>query len=1195
MDNVQELISRKTAGSIYYSAGQVEVINSDGVRRKIEAGDTVFQNEVVITGVDGVIHINLIDGRMLQLGNSEEADMSSLLSDFLIEDGDIEFEAEQVEVTETEPTEDVDDGGFGSQNIQNLSGIEVDPSAGFSANSSGLISTTNARSPENDLIALDTTPPTSPTVALQVDSGINGDFSTNNGALALSDIEAGATVEYSTDGGLTWQTDFTPVEGLNQVQIRQSDAAGNISTSSSIEFTLDQTPSAAPGVALATDTGTVGDNITSDGGLQLSGVEAGATVEYSTDGGLTWQTDFTPVEGLNQVQIRQSDAAGNASTSSSIEFTLDQTPGAAPGVALAEDTGIVGDNITRDGGLQLSGVEAGATVEYSIDDGRTWQTDFTAVEGLNQVQIRQTDAVGNISTSSSIAFTLDQTPGVTPEVALATDTGIVGDNITRDGGLQLSGVEAGATVEYSIDDGKTWQTDFKPVEGLNQVQIRQTDIAGNVSASSKIAFTLDQTPGAAPGVALAKDTGTGDDNITSDGGLQLSGVEADATVEYSIDDGKTWQTDFKPVEGLNQVQIRQTDIAGNVSASSKIAFTLDQTPGAAPGVALAKDTGTGDDSITSDGGLQLSGVEADATVEYSIDDGKTWQTDFKPVEGLNQVQIRQTDIAGNVSASSKIAFTLDQTPGAAPGVALAKDTGTGDDNITSDGGLQLSGVEAGATVEYSIDDGKTWQTDFKPVEGLNQVQIRQTDIAGNVSASSKIAFTLDQTPGAAPGVALAKDTGTGDDNITSDGGLQLSGVEADATVEYSIDDGKTWQTDFKPVEGLNQVQIRQTDIAGNVSASSKIAFTLDQTPGAAPGVALAKDTGTGDDNITSDGGLQLSGVEADATVEYSIDDGKTWQTDFKPVEGLNQVQIRQTDIAGNVSASSKIAFTLDQTPGAAPGVALAKDTGTGDDNITSDGGLQLSGVEADATVEYSIDDGKTWQTDFKPVEGLNQVQIRQTDIAGNVSASSKIAFTLDQTPGAAPGVALAKDTGTGDDNITSDGGLQLSGVEADATVEYSIDDGKTWQTDFKPVEGLNQVQIRQTDIAGNVSASSKIAFTLDQTPGAAPGVALAKDTGTVGDNITSDGGLQLSGVEADATVEYSIDDGKTWQTDFKPVEGLNQVQIRQTDIAGNVSASSKIIYPRRSDPPDRAPVMSPPAAKSHLPSTKPLARKPSNP
>ena len=1007
---------------------------------------------------------------------------------------------------------------------------------------------------------LDQTPGAAPGVALAKDTGTGDDNITSDGGLQLSGVEADATVEYSIDDGKTWQTDLKPVEGLNQVQIRQTDIAGNVSASSKIAFTLDQTPGAAPGVVLAKDTGTVGDNITSDGGLQLSGVEADATVEYSIDDGKTWQTDFKPVEGLNQVQIRQTDIAGNVSASSKIAFTLDQTPGAAPGVALAKDTGTGDDNITSDGGLQLSGVEAGATVEYSIDDGKTWQTDFKPVEGLNQVQIRQTDIAGNVSASSKIAFTLDQTPGAAPGVALAKDTGTGDDNITSDGGLQLSGVEAGATVEYSIDDGKTWQTDFKPVEGLNQVQIRQTDIAGNVSASSKIAFTLDQTPGAAPGVALAKDTGTGDDNITSDGGLQLSGVEAGATVEYSIDDGKTWQTDFKPVEGLNQVQIRQTDIAGNVSASSKIAFTLDQTPGAAPGVALAKDTGTGDDNITSDGGLQLSGVEAGATVEYSIDDGKTWQTDFKPVEGLNQVQIRQTDIAGNVSASSKIAFTLDQTPGAAPGVALAKDTGTVGDNITSDGGLKLSGVEADATVEYSIDDGKTWQTDFKPVEGLNQVQIRQTDIAGNVSASSKIVFTLDETPGAAPGVALAKDTGTVGDNITSDGGLKLSGVEADATVEYSIDDGKTWQTDFKPVEGLNQVQIRQTDIAGNVSASSKIAFTLDQTPGAAPGVALAKDTGTGDDNITSDGGLQLSGVEAGATVEYSIDDGKTWQTDFKPVEGLNQVQIRQTDIAGNVSASSKIAFTLDQTPGAAPGVALAKDTGTGDDNITSDGGLQLSGVEAGATVEYSIDDGKTWQTDFKPVEGLNQVQIRQTDIAGNVSASSKIAFTLDQTPGAAPGVALAKDTGTGDDNITSDGGLQLSGVEAGATVEYSIDDGKTWQTDFKPVEGLNQVQIRQTDIAGNVSASSKIAFTLDQTPGAAPGVALAEDTGTVGDNITSDGGLQLSGVEADATVEYSIDDGKTWQTDFKPVEGLNQVQIRQTDIAGNVSASSKIAF-----------------------------------
>ncbi len=733
MDNVQEMISRKTAGSIYYSAGQVEVINSDGVRRKIEAGDTVFQNEVVITGVDGVIHINLIDGRMLQLGNSEEADMSSLLSDFLIEDGDIEFEAEQVEVTETEPTEDVDDGGFGSQNIQNLSGIEVDPSAGFSANSSGLISTTNARSPENDLIALDTTPPTSPTVALQVDSGINGDFSTNNGALALSDIEAGATVEYSTDGGLTWQTDFTPVEGLNQVQIRQSDAAGNISTSSSIEFTLDQTPSAAPGVALATDTGIVGDNITRDGGLSLSGVEAGATVEYSTDGGLTWQTDFTPVEGLNQVQIRQSDAAGNASTSSSIAFTLDQTPGAAPGVALAEDTGTVGDNITRKGGLQLSGVEAGATVEYSVDDGKTWQTDFTAVEGLNQVQIRQTDAVGNISTSSSIAFTLDQTPGATPEVALATDTGTVGDNITREGGLSLSGVEAGATVEYSIDDGKTWQTDFTPVEGLNQVQIRQSDAAGNASESNSFDFTLDTSADSDDNLSVTVDTvinNAGKTQVIS----TLSGVDSDAdTVAVTFtdkndkkitanatynDSKKAWEVGQANLSSLADGEIRVSaevmDTAGN-SKTVAAKLTLDTSADSDNNLSVTVDTvinNAGKTEVIS----TLSGVDSDAetvAVTFTDKNDKKITANATYNDSKKEWEVEQANLSaladGEIAVSAKVTDTAGNSKTVAAKLTLDTSADTDDNlSVTVDSVINNAGkTEVSSTLSGVDSDAKT--------------------------------------------------------------------------------------------------------------------------------------------------------------------------------------------------------------------------------------------------------------------------------------------------------------------------------------------------------------------------------------------------------------------------------------------------------------------------------------------------------
>ncbi|WP_232438745.1 Ig-like domain-containing protein, partial [Burkholderia ubonensis] len=993
-----------------------------------------------------------------------------------------------------------------------------------------------------------------PGVALTTDSGSSAsDHVTNVGTLNLSGVETGATVEYSTDGGHTWSTSFNATEGLNDVQVRQTDIAGNTSSATSFSFTLD-TSAAAPGVALTTDSGSSAvDHITNVGTLNLTGVETGATVEYSTDGGHTWSTSFNATEGLNDVQVRQTDIAGNTSDPTSFSFTLD-TSAAAPGVALTTDSGSSAvDHITNVGTLNLTGVETGATVEYSIDGGHTWSTSFSAVEGLNDAQVRQIDVAGNTSSATSFSFTLD-TSAAAPGVALTTDSGSSAvDHITNVGTLNLTGVETGATVEYSTDGGHTWSTSFNATEGLNDVQVRQTDIAGNTSDPTSFSFTLD-TSAAAPGVALTTDSGSSaSDHITNVGTLNLSGVETGATVEYSTDGGHTWSTSFSAVEGLNDIQVRQIDVAGNTSSATSFSFMLD-TSAAAPGVALTTDSGSSaSDHVTNVGTLNLSGVESGATVEYSIDGGHTWSTSFSAVEGLNNVQVRQTDIAGNTSDPTSFSFTLD-TSAAAPGVALTTDSGSSaSDHVTNVGTLNLTGIETGATVEYSTDGGHTWSTSFSAVEGLNDVQVRQTDIAGNTSSATSFSFTLD-TSAAAPGVALTTDSGSSAvDHITNVGTLNLSGVETGATVEYSTDGGHTWSTSFSAVEGLNDIQVRQTDIAGNTSSATSFSFTLD-TSAAAPGVALTTDSGSSAvDHVTNVGTLNLTGVETGATVEYSTDGGHTWSTSFSAIEGVNDVQVRQTDVAGNTSSATSFSFTLD-TSAAAPGVALTTDSGSSAvDHITNVGTLNLSGVETGATVEYSTDGGHTWSTSFSATEGLNDVQVRQTDIAGNTSSATSFSFTLD-TSAAAPGVALTTDSGSSAvDHITNVGTLNLSGVETGATVEYSTDGGHTWSTSFSALEGLNDIQVRQIDVAGNTSSATSFSFTLD-TSAAAPGVALTTDSGSSAvDHITNVGTLNLTGVETGATVEYSTDGGHTWSTSFNATEGLNDVQVRQTDIAGNTS------------------------------------------
>src|SRR5207244_4288985 len=106
----------------------------------------------------------------------------------------------------------------------------------------------------------------------------------------------------------------------------------------------------------------------------------------------------------------------------------------------------------------------------------------------------------------------------------------------------------------------------------------------------------------------------------------------------------------------------------------------------------------------------------------------------------------------------------------APTVSLVADSGASStDHYTSNGHLNVGGIESGATVRYSIDGGASWTTSFTAVEGANTVLVKQTDLAGNTSAPTSLTFTLD-TATTAPSAALAHDTGaSGSDHVTNNG------------------------------------------------------------------------------------------------------------------------------------------------------------------------------------------------------------------------------------------------------------------------------------------------------------------------------------------------------------------------------------------------------------------------------------------
>ncbi|HEY6871081.1 MAG TPA: Ig-like domain-containing protein [Geobacteraceae bacterium] len=1059
---------------------------------------------------------------------------------------------------------------------------------------------------------LDTTAPSAPTVALAIDStdggaGHNADLITNNAALAIGAPSETATREYSVDGG-AWSTTYAAptVDGSHTVSVRDTDVAGNTSGVSSLTFTLD-THVATPTVALATDStdggaGHDGDLRTNNAALASSTPSEAVTREYSVDGG-AWSTTYAAptVDGSHTVSVRDTDVAGNASSVSSLTFTLDTTAPSAPTVALATDStdGAAGhdsDHITNHAALAIGAAAEPVTREYSVDGG-AWSTAYTAptVDGSHTVSVRDTDVAGNASGVGSLTFTLD-THVATPTVALATDStdggaGHNSDHITNAAALTISAAAEPVTREYSVDGG-AWSTTYAAptVDGSHTVSVRDTDVGGN-TATGSLTFTLDTTAPSTPTVALAVDStdggaGHNSDHLTNNAALAIGAPSETSTREYSVDGG-AWSTAYTAptADGSHTVSVRDTDVAGNASGVGSLTFTLD-THVATPTVALATDStdggaGHNSDHITNAAALAISAAAEPVTREYSVDGG-SWSTAYTAptVDGTHTVQVRDTDIAGN-QATGSLTFALDTTV-ATPTVALTVDStdggaGHNTDLRTNNAALTISAPTETVTRQYSVDGG-SWTTAYTAptVDGTHTVQVRDTDVAGN-KATGSITFTLDTTV-STPSFWLSTDStdggaGHNTDKITNNASLTFGAPSETVIRQFSVDGG-SWTSSYIPpvVDGTHTATVRYTDVAGNTSSKS-LTFTLDTTV-ATPTVALTNDStdggsGHNSDLRTNNAALTISAPLEALTRQYSVDGGSYTSTYTAPtVDGTHTVQVRDTDVAGNTSSKS-LTFTLDTTI-ATPTVALTVDStdgaaGHSSDKITNNALLTINSPVETVTRQYSVDGG-SWTTAYTApgADGTHTVQVRDTDIAGN-QATGSITFTLDTTV-AAPTVALATDStdgaaGHNGDHITNTAALAISAPVEAVTREYSIDGG-AWTTTYTApvVNGNHTVSVRDTDVAGN-KATGSLAFTLDTTI-ATPTVALATDStdggaGHNSDHITNNAVLAISAAAEPVTREYSVDGG-AWTTAYTAptVDGTHTVNVRDTDVAGNTATGS---------------------------------------
>jgi len=615
-------------------------------------------------------------------------------------------------------------------------------------------------------------------------------------------------------------------------------------------------------------------------------------------------------------------------------------------------------------------VSAGANGNHVVD--LTQGQPSALGDGPIMVTITALDSTGLSATGVGASLTLDTTLA-TPTVALTSDTGSSNaDTITNNAALTISAANETVTREYSLDGGTTWTGSYTAptINGGYTVQVRDTDVAGN-SAIGSLSFTLDTTAPTAATTTIAEiitDSGNSSDFITNIADVTVTGaftgiLGSGETIQVSADGtnwvnagilGNVWFANVTLANGEGTLSTQTVDTAGNITVGASHGYTLDNNV-VAPGFSLNADTGSnGTDRITKDGLVNVSGLEAGATWQYTTD-GTNWNNgvgnSFMLGEGAyvtGNIQVRQTDLAGNTSTATSNAATIavDATPPTTPGFALASDTGSsGSDGITSNGLVNVSGLELGATWQYTT-NGTDWNNgagnSFMLGEGTyvaGNIQVRQTDVAGNLSTatSNAAAITVDATI-TAPSIALNHDTGSSSDGITKDGVVNVTLAADIASWRYSINGGGIWTTgsgaSFTLAQGTytaGSIKVEQTDVAGNTStpASNTAIITVDTTAPIAMSTTITQiaiDTGTSGDFITTQGNVTVSGQYTGALgsgekIQVSANGGTTWvdasasspiwaAANVALIPGSGTLTTRTIDTAGNeiVGASHSYVF-----------------------------------------------------------------------------------------------------------------------------------------------------------------------------------------------------------------------------------------------------------------------------------------------
>jgi large repetitive protein len=1216
-------------------------------------------------------------------------------------------------------------------------------------------------------VRVDNTAPTGSITAPAASANVHGTIAVSSDSSDSGSGVASAQFQYKDHAGGSWTdiaTDSSPAggwsvnwntasvpEGLYDLHVVTTDKVGLFTTSAAVTNVLVDNTSPANSISLSSVSPSgaaykVGNTVYymgtgggSGGSFQLTdtitdplsgpasasfGAMAGNSAGWShtsqfvsspPGGPFTSTNGFSWSEGASSSPTEDvvgADTAGNTATTT-LTFTDDSTPPTGEITSPSDGAYLSGTiNISSSTADAGSGV-ASAQFFYKLHSDSTWTplaTDTTAPyqtpwnttgvpDGSYDLMVESTDKVGNVYDSAVVTVAVDNsvpTGEVTSPASGAAVAGIVPvSSNSADSGSSASS----ASFEYKLHSDSLWtpiDTDITAPfsvdwdtsglsDGSYDLHVITLDGASNSYTSNTVTVLVDNT---APTGELTAPSGGdilhGTATVSSSSADAGSGV-AHAVFEYTKHTGPDswhqiadltsgpystgWDTTSGVSDGLYDMRVKTTDLAGNQHISSVITVRVDNTPPSAPLLSFGSFTNASSTGSTVyylpgvAGGFTVTASSTDAesgVASYSFPDlGAGWSVsgsgnsrDYSYTVSPNEPgagqNVTATDAGGLTSAATPFSVVGDTT---APSTAITCNSGACAPWYTAAVTVGLSASDAGsgvADIRYTTDGSDPTESNGSVYSGPLQlpatatVKFRAWDAVGNEEAVRSRLISIDEVPPTGELTAPADGSNvSGTINLTSNSSDTGGSGVASAAFAYS----PAGQGDWHPAgtassspytvgwnttgvaDGDYDLQVTTTDVAGNAYTSNTITVTVDniapsgEITSPLPGELLSGSSATVTSN-SADGGSGVASAEFDYSASGANDWHQAGTTTSGPYsvgwntmavsDGSYDLQVITTDRAGNTYTSSAVTVTVDNT---APEISFtaptdgsfvsqsvsvsadAFDATSGVGGVTFEyqaagaSGWSLLGV--DAAPPYSVD----WDT-TPGSDGPYNLRVTAVDQAGNTATPVTESVTVDNT--SPSGEVTAPTTGSflkGHVSVSSDSADTSGSGVATADFEYSPSGMDQWHAigtattgpfaaDWNTAtvaDGSYDLQVVTTDEVGNSYTSNPVTVTVDNTLPTGELTAPAANAVVSGANVTvssnsADAGSGIASVQfrirpfgqvmfnnlgtALATGPYSL----SWDT-TSVVDGKYDLRVTTTDKAGNVHKSAIITVDVDNTPP----------------------------